>query len=120
MLKLMIVDDSNIIRNKISRVDKKSIFRVVSSVSDGEQAVDEFVEKQPDVITMDLTMPKMDGLTCIKKILDLNSSARILVISALADKETAIDALALGARGFLCKPFTDKNLMATLEQVISN
>lgn len=120
MLRLMIVDDSNIIRSKIARVDQQSIFRVVASVSDGTEAVKALIEHMPDVVTMDLTMPNMDGITCIKKLLEINNDLRILVVSALSDTETAIDALDLGARGFLCKPFSDSELMKALEGVISN
>lgn len=120
MLRLMIVDDSNIIRSKIARLDRKSIFSVVASVGDGLQAIEALKEHKPDVVTMDLTMPNMDGITCIKKLLELNEDLRILVVSALSDRETAIDALDLGARGFLCKPFSDEDLMSALEGIISN
>ncbi len=120
MLRLMIVDDSNIIRSKIARLDRESIFSVVASVGDGLEAIKAQEQYQPDVVTMDLTMPNMDGITCIKKLLELNKELRILVVSALSDRETAIDALDLGARGFLCKPFSDEDLMSALEAVISN
>ena len=79
-----------------------------------------FKAYQPDVVTMDLTMPNMDGIRCIEEIMAINPDVPILVISALADKTTAIAALRKGARGFLNKPFTEKQLVAALKEVISD
>lgn len=118
MLRLMIVDDSNVIRRKIERLHGNSLFKVVASVSDGEEAVEAFEEYQPDVVTMDITMEKMDGLEASRKLLTMDSEVRILVVSALSDKETALEALEIGARGFLCKPFSDENLKHALEEII--
>lgn len=110
MLKLMIVDDSNIIRNKIRRAQTDDRFEVVGSASNGEEAVQLFHDCQPDVVTMDLTMPQMEGIDCIEKLMSLNPNVLILVVSALSDKATGIEALMKGARGFLLKPFTDQQL----------
>ena len=63
---------------------------------------------------MDLTMPEMDGIECIKNIIKIDDSVKILVISALSDKATGIQALKEGALGFLCKPFTEEQLLAAL------
>ncbi len=117
-MKMLIVDDSKIIRQKIKRSHGMKEILVVGSAANGEEAV--FIAKKtnPDVITMDLTMPKMDGLACIKEIVDIVPNALILVISALADKATAIEALKLGAHGFLCKPFTDFELADAIEQLV--
>lgn len=114
MHKLMIVDDSNIIRKKIARCEEDGIFEVVTTACDGEQAVLRCKSHNPDVITMDLTMPKMEGLDAIMNIMAFNPDVRILVVSALSDKATGIKALELGARGFLCKPFSDEDLIEAL------
>lgn len=114
MLPLMIVDDSNIIRRKIERCHHSDKFTVVASASNGEEALALFSKTRPQVITMDLTMPGMDGIACIQKLIALDETLRILVISALSDKATGIDALKKGARGFLCKPFTDEQLLDAL------
>ena len=63
---------------------------------------------------MDLTMPEMDGIECIEKSLEIKPNMLILVISAIADKATAIEALKKGAHGFLCKPFSDQELVDAL------
>lgn len=120
MLSLMIVDDSNIIRRKIERCNNADLFHVVATAANGVEAVDFFRKTKPQVITMDLTMPQMDGIACIEKLIALDPELRILVISALSDKATGIEALKKGARGFLCKPFSDEQLQEALVELIED
>lgn len=117
MLSLMIVDDSNIIRRKIERCNDSDKFRVVAAAANGVEAIELFKQTRPQVVTMDLTMPEMNGIACIQQLIALDAGLRILVISALSDKSTGIDALKKGARGFLCKPFTDDQLLEALTEL---
>lgn len=117
-IKLMIVDDSNIIRSKINRTLTQHNIEVVATACNGEEAISLFVATKPDIVTMDLTMPLMDGLECIRALRKLNADVRILVISALADKSTAIQALMEGAQGFVCKPFTESDLTEAIDELI--
>lgn len=119
-LKLMIVDDSNIIRSKITRTLSQHHMEVVATASNGEEAISLFASNKPDVVTMDLTMPRMDGLECIRALRKLNSSVHILVVSALADKATAIQALKEGAQGFLCKPFSEADLTEAMDELLGD
>ena len=118
-MRMLIVDDSNMIRSRISRVVQSGGLAGVSLVGlarNGAEAVRIARATQPEVVTMDLTMPEMDGVECIGQLLRLFPKINILVVSALSDKSTAIAALTLGARGFVAKPFTDDELkMALLE-----
>lgn len=118
MYTLMIVDDSNIIRNKICSIQMDSPFHVVATARNGAEAVNLYQEFRPECVTMDLTMPHMDGLECIPLLRILNPKVRILVISAISDKSTAIKALKLGAKGFLPKPFEDTELMRALNLLV--
>ncbi len=118
-LKLMIVDDSNIIRSKITRTLTQHNMVVVATAGNGEEAIRLFTSSQPDVVTMDLTMPRMDGLECIRAIRKINSNVHILVVSALADKATAIQALKEGAQGFLCKPFSETDLTEAMDELLA-
>ena len=118
MYKLMIVDDSNIIRNQIARVQKNQQFEVVAKARNGLEAIKLAKVYQPDIVTMDLTMPGMGGLECIKALIAAHPEILILVISALSDKVTGIRALSLGASGFLCKPFTEEELLEALEELV--
>ena len=119
-LKLMIVDDSNIIRSKITRTLSQHHMEVVATASNGEEAISLFATTKPDVVTMDLTMPLMDGLECIRALRKLNANVHILVVSALADKATAIQALKEGAQGFLCKPFSEADLTEAMDDLLGD
>lgn len=114
----MIVDDSLVIRNKINRALAKK-FSTILRASNGAEALDLAEQENPEIVTMDLTMPHMDGVNCISHLVDRNTSIKILVISALADKATAIKALSLGANGFLCKPFSEQDLSEAISKIIA-
>jgi two-component system, chemotaxis family, chemotaxis protein CheY len=116
--KLMIVDDSNIMRRRIERSQQFEELELVGTASNGLEAIELFRKMDPDVITMDLTMPQMDGIECIENIVKLKPAVRILVISALADKATAVEAMEKGANGFLNKPFTDRQLNEAIAELI--
>ena len=119
-MRLLIVDDSNMIRTRISRVVQSGGLKnvaVVGLAKNGLEAVRIAKVARPDVVTMDLTMPEMDGIECISALLKIDPTVNILVVSALSDKSTAIAALKLGARGFVAKPFTDEELQIALLEV---
>jgi two-component system chemotaxis response regulator CheY len=119
-MRLMIVDDSNMIRSRISRVVQSGGLPNVSLVGlarNGAEALRIARATQPEVVTMDLTMPEMDGIECITQMLRMLPKTNILVVSALSDKSTAIQALRLGARGFVAKPFSDDELKLALLDV---
>ena len=115
---MLVVDDSNIIRRKIERSNQIDRLEVVGSAGNGLEAIKVFKETDPDVVTMDITMPEMDGIEAVENLVAIKPSVLILVISALSDKATAIEALKKGANGFLCKPFDDKKLNEALAELI--
>ena len=117
-MRLMIVDDSMIIRRRIERAVKDFQLEVVGTASDGAKAVAMVREARPQIVTMDLTMPEMDGIESIEEILKVDPSLLILVVSALADKATAIEAIKKGAHGFLCKPFTEEQITDALGKLV--
>jgi two-component system chemotaxis response regulator CheY len=117
-LKLLICDDSNIIRRKIERELKIDRLQVVATASNGRLAVEAFRKEPCDVVTMDITMPEMDGIECVEKLVAIKPDVLILIISALSDKATAIEALKRGANGFLCKPFTDRQLCDAIDELL--
>jgi two-component system chemotaxis response regulator CheY len=117
-LKLMIVDDSNIIRRRIERSQQIDRLEVVGAAANGRDAIEMFRRTDPDVVTMDLTMPEMDGIECVEQLVAMKPDVLILVVSALADKATAVEAIEKGANGFLCKPFTDRQLNDALEELL--
>jgi two-component system chemotaxis response regulator CheY len=116
--KLMIVDDSNVMRRRIERSQQLDELQVVGAAANGVEALELFKRTDPDLVTMDITMPQMDGIECIQRLVELKPAVRILVISALADKATAVDAMEKGANGFLNKPFTDRQLNEAIAELI--
>lgn len=119
-MKLLIVDDSTLIRRSIERFANKFQFTEIRTAGNGATALKEFHQFMPDAITMDITMPEMDGLTCVEAIMREKPEAKILVISALADKSTAVEAIKRGASGFLLKPFTEETLIESLEELFED
>lgn len=118
-LKLLIVDDSNVIRRRIERSQQVDRLEVVGLACNGVEALELFRQTDPDVVTMDITMPQMDGIECVGRLVAMKPHVLILVVSALADKATAVEAMEQGANGFLNKPFTDRQLNDALEQLIA-
>jgi two-component system, chemotaxis family, chemotaxis protein CheY len=116
----MVVDDSNVIRRQIARAQDLPNMEFVGAARNGVEALDLHAKLRPTIVTMDLTMPEMDGGDCVAKLVERDPQIRILVISALADKLSAINAIDKGARGFLCKPFTDRQLNEALRKLIES
>ena len=117
-LKLLIVDDSNVMRRRIERCQQIEHLQVVGLAANGVEAIELFRQTDPDVVTMDITMPRMDGIECVEQLVAMKPQVLILIVSALADKATAVEAMAKGANGFLNKPFSDRQLNEALAELI--
>lgn len=120
MYKLMVVDDSSIIRNKITRTSNLSDgkVRITCTAQNGIEAIAQCKKHMPDIVTMDITMPGMDGLQTIPALIKIKPDIQILVVSALSDESTGLEALELGASGFIVKPFTEFELQKALNEII--
>ena len=119
-MKLLIVDDSVVVRNSIERSVNADAIAVVLRAEDGEEAVSLFDRERPELVTMDLTLPRLDGLAAIRRIQEIEPRTSILVISALNSHKTAMEAIALGACGFLTKPFTPREMSEALDQLVQH
>ena len=122
VLRLLIVDDSGITRRRIARlaVDKPiHTFEIVGEAENGAIALAMARQLKPDLVTMDLTMPVLDGVACTLQLCRLLPQARVLIISALGSRGVALRAMAAGAHGFLYKPFTDAQLAQWMDEVVS-
>lgn len=119
--RMLVVDDSLVMRNRIARLSAAGLgeIAVIGLAGDGEQALRMAQEQRPDLATMDLTMPNMDGEACIEGLVEMLPEIRILVVSALSDKTTALRAIRKGAQGFLHKPFADDELVESLRELMS-
>lgn len=119
MYTILIVDDSELIRTQIRQIFKHE-FSAIHLAKNGQDAMNKVKAVSPHVITMDLTMPQMDGIECIRAMMSINPDLKILVISALSDNATCLEALKLGALGFLDKPFTESELKNAIEIMLED
>ena len=117
-VKLLIVDDSAIIRQAIQKHLKDFDIDVVGTAEDGKIALEVFEKTRPDIVTLDITMPEVDGLTVLEEMLKIDKDVKVMVVTALSDKSTGLKAIKLGAKSFLPKPFTPEKLRASFERLI--
>ena len=115
--KVLIADDALFMRMMLRDILSKNGFEVVGEAENGEEAVDRFRELKPDIALIDILMPLMDGLTATEKILEMDSSAKVVMISALSESQYVDKALAIGAKDFIVKPFSPPNIAEVLERV---
>jgi two-component system chemotaxis response regulator CheY len=117
--KLLIVDDSSTVRRSIERHIFSNRVTEIYQAANGREAMELFERYHPEFVTMDLTMPEMDGLTCISKMMALKPDTRLMVISALGDAETAIEAVERGANEYVVKPFSPEDLNLALANLVA-
>lgn len=117
--RLLIVDDSSTVRRSIERHILSERVTEIYQAANGREAMELFERYRPEFVTMDLTMPEMDGLTCISKMMALRPDTRLMVISALGDAETAIEAVERGANEYVVKPFSAEDLNVALDNLVT-
>jgi two-component system, chemotaxis family, chemotaxis protein CheY len=116
--KVLIVDDAAFMRMMIKDILTKNGFEVVGEAQDGAQAVEKYKELSPDLVTMDITMPEMDGITALKQIKQVDSEAKVIMCSAMGQQAMVIDAIQAGAKDFIVKPFQADRVMEAIQKVI--
>ncbi len=117
-MKFMIVDDSVIMRKAIEKYCKTFNFDFVGAAGNGIDALKLFNEHLPDIVTMDITMPEMDGIACLEEVLKIKPETKVIIITALKDKETGLKALRIGAKGYLTKPFSEAQIQEEIKSVL--
>lgn len=115
---VLITDDTAFMRMTLKNILEKNGYQVVGEAEDGQVAVDKYMELRPDLVTMDITMPRMDGITAIKKIMEADPKAKIVVCSAMGQKALVIEALNAGAKDFIVKPFQAERIIDAVQKVI--
>ena len=115
---VLIVDDLAFIKIVLRDIIEKAGFRVVGEASNGEQAITLYQDTRPDVVLMDITMPGMDGLTALKKIREIDEAARVIICSALGQQQLIVQAIQLGAKDFIVKPFQPQRVVSSLKKAL--
>ena len=106
MYRVLIVDDSMFVTKQISQILTSEGFDVVGTASDGQEGFEMYKEQYPnvDLVTMDITMPRMDGVTALEKIIEFDKDAKVIMISALGKQDLVKKSLLIGAKNYIVKP----------------
>lgn len=116
---VLIVDDAAFMRMMIKDILTKNGYEVVAEANDGVQAVDMYKEHKPDLVTMDITMPEMDGIAALKEIRKHDPEARVIMCSAMGQQAMVIDAIQAGAKDFIVKPFQADRVLEAVNKTIN-
>jgi two-component system chemotaxis response regulator CheY len=117
--RVLVVDDSMFVTKQIGQILTSEGFEIVATAADGEQGLEKYKELYPniDLVTMDITMPKMDGVTALEKIMEFDKNAKVVMISALGKQDLVKQSLLLGAKNYIVKPLDRQKV---LERVVSS
>ncbi|MBS3977622.1 MAG: response regulator [Syntrophomonadaceae bacterium] len=116
--RVLIVDDAAFMRMMIRDILLKNGYQVVGEAENGLKAISLFQELRPDVVTMDITMPEMDGITAVKEIKRMDPAARVIMCSAMGQQMMVMEAIQSGARDFVVKPFQQERVLQALEKAL--
>ncbi len=116
--RILIVDDAAFMRMMIRDILTKNGYEVVGEAQDGGQAIEKYKELKPDLITMDITMPEMDGISALKEIKKLDGNAKVIMCSAMGQQAMVIDAIQAGAKDFIVKPFQADRVIEAIKKTL--
>lgn len=118
MARILVVDDAKFMRMMIKDAVEKAGHTVVDEAENGAKAVEKYREIKPDLVTMDITMPDMDGIEAVKQIKAIDPNAKIIMCSAMGQQTMVMDAIKAGAINFIVKPFQAQTVIDTVNKSI--
>ena len=116
--RVLIADDASFMRQMIREIIEPEGYEVVGEATNGVEAIERYAELNPDIVTMDIVMPKQSGLDAVKGILAQSPDAKVVMCSALGQESLVMEALQAGACDFIVKPFKADNVLATLAKTL--
>lgn len=119
MANILLVDDSRTSRKILRNILEEAGHTIVDEATDGEQAIEKYIASKPDIITLDITMPVMDGIEALKQIKMIDSDAKVVMVSASSQKDKLIEAVKYGAEDFIAKPFEPDQIVTVLGKLTS-
>lgn len=120
MLKVLVVDDSLIMRRNLAKMVEALGHKVIGEAKDGNEAIDLYRKLKPDLVTMDITMPEMDGITAVQEIKKIDKHPKIIMVTSHGQEEMVINAIRSGASGYLLKPIHVMKLRDSIRKVFPN
>ena len=118
MARVLVADDASFMRQMIREIVESEGYEVCGEASDGVEAVDEFKRLQPDVVTMDIVMPRKSGIDAVRGIVAIDPGAVVVMCSALGQETLVTEAIQAGAKDFIVKPFKPDAVIETLKKVL--
>lgn len=121
MAKVMIVDDALFMRKMLSDILKKEGFEICAEAENGKDAIDKYQQLKPDVVTMDIVMPKVndiDGIGAVKEIVKNDPGAKIIMVSAMGQHSLVVEAIQAGAKDFITKPFQPSRVLEAINRIL--
>ena len=115
--RVLIVDDAIFMRMKLKDILEKNGFEVIAEAQNGLEAIEKYKSERPDIVTMDITMPEMDGVSALKGIKAIDSQAKVVMCSAMGQQSMVMDAIQAGAVDFIVKPFDSERVIQSLNKV---
>lgn len=119
MAKILIVDDAAFMRMTLKNIISEAGHEVVGEAGDGLQAIEQYKSTQPELVTMDITMPEMDGIAALKEIKKMDPNAKVVMCSAMGQQGMVIEAIQSGAVDFIVKPFNAERINESIGKVLS-
>ena len=116
MAKIMVVDDAAFMRMRCTKVLQDNGYETLEA-GNGVEAVKKYMESKPDGVLMDITMPDMDGIATLKRLVEIDSSVKVAMVTAMGQQSLVIEALKLGARDFVVKPFNAERVLAAVKKI---
>jgi two-component system chemotaxis response regulator CheY len=117
--RILVVDDAAFMRMMIKDILSKNGFEVVGEAHDGAQAIEKYKELKPDLVTMDITMPEVDGIAALKQIKSMDPTAKVIMCSAMGQQAMVIDAIQAGAKDFIVKPFQADRVIEAIKKTLA-
>lgn len=119
MAKILIIDDSRMSRRMLRSILEGIGHEIVGEAGNGEEGLALYQELSPDVVTMDITMPEMDGIKCLKEIMQADPEAKVLMVTAAGQASKLMEALKSGAKDFICKPYEPEQIINAVKEVLA-
>ncbi|MFG6368470.1 MAG: response regulator [Lachnospiraceae bacterium] len=119
MAKVMVVDDAVFMRMTIKKMLEAHGHSVIGEAGNGVEAVKKYVEINPDVVLLDITMPEMNGVDALKRIKEVDKKAKVIICSAMGQQAMVAQAIQSGAKDFVVKPFEEGRLVAAVDRVMA-